>query len=458
MLLGEAFIADCTAGTYRYRNLHAGVPVIAELHRNQSADTQVAKLDLNVYIYLMDSLSRVNFVRKLPRFYKFLVEEMDAVVMTGFNTVGDGTPWSMIPVTTGHFQTELYEARKRFTNASFVDGWPLVFKDYKQAGYITSYGEEQPQFSFFSYKLKGFNKLPVDHYLRTFLLAANTEAKHHKPYCLGDQPRSIALCHWWAQQQDIYAAERRTFSIVFSSETSHDDYNLVQVLDEHWERTFREQLHRGYFNNTLIIMGDQGRRFGAVRQTQSGKTDEKLPFLAVVVLPSFRARYPDAYRNLQINTRRLVTPFDLHTTLKHVINFTTPGRGDVMQRGISLMNEIPAERTCAHAWIKPHFCSCLVWTDLDVDATGVRDAAAYVVERINRLNEDAGGSCAPLRLDRIVSARMLKPSESMLAFKESADYDNISPDLSADVATPNVLYQLRFTTVPSGADYEASLN
>lgn len=84
----------------------------------------------------------------------------------------------------------------------------------------------------------------------------------------------------------------RTFSMLFSAETSHDDYNMVQVLDEHWERKFRQQFDAGYFNDTLlIIMGDHGRRFGAVRQTQSGKTEEKLPFLAVIVPTWFQRAY-----------------------------------------------------------------------------------------------------------------------------------------------------------------------
>lgn len=464
-LLGEAFVADChTAdGKLTHRNLHVGVPSVPDLQQrhDQSGKTQ---LGLDVYIYLLDSMSRVNFMRKLPKFYDVLTGQMGAAVMEGFNVVGDGTPWTLIPMLTGHFQTELPEGRKRFTNASHLDAWPLVWKHYRKAGYITSFAEEQPQFSFFSYKLKGFKDPPVDHYLRVFEQAVNWETRKsgaHKPYCLGDRPRSLVLCDWWAEQQQMYERTNvRTFATLFSSETSHDDYNLVETLDEPWAKTFGDQFRQGRFNRTLlIVMGDHGRRFGQVRQTQTGKTEEKLPFLALVVPDWFKQQYPTAWKNLQTNTQRLVTPFDLHATLMNVIDHQ-PGRTpDLKARGISLFDSIPLERTCTQAAIKPHFCSCLDWEELSPTSSEVAKTAQYVISQFNQLLLAAGNAtCVNLTVDRILSARKLRPQKALLAFKESADYDNIFPDLSADANATSHTYQLRFVTAPSGGDFELSVN
>lgn len=48
------------------------------------------------------------------------------------------------------------------------------------AGYV----EDQPEIGTFTYRLKGFNKAPVDHYGRSFYLAAESHWRHEKR-CLG---------------------------------------------------------------------------------------------------------------------------------------------------------------------------------------------------------------------------------------------------------------------------------
>jgi hypothetical protein len=461
-LLGDVFRVQCRSSSgHQYRNLHVGVVKPRNI-TDRLAAAESNNMGVDVLIYLIDSISRINFIRKLPKFYTLLTTELDAIVMEGFNIVGDGTPWSLIPITTGHFQTELHEARKRFKNATFVDDWPLIFKDFKKAGYMTSYAEEQPQFSFFSYKLTGFKDEPVDHYLRRFEQASVHVKKHHKPYCLGDTPRSLVLLKWWKEKQDTYRRiSLRTFSLLFSSETSHDDYNYVQVLDEHWTRMFQDMNKQGYFNKTLVlVMGDHGRRFGPVRQTQSGKMEEKLPFLAFLAPPELRTKYPKSFVNLKKNSRKLVTPFDLHETLVNVVetNGTDGGFGSTENRGISLFKDVPASRSCRDAWIKPHFCSCLDWEDLAVNDSAVSDGARFAIDRMNGALAASNGSCVNLTLGRVVSARRLHPNSALMAFKESKDYDNIFPDFSANAALQSVIYQLRFVTRPNDADFEVSLD
>lgn len=58
-------------------------------------------LGLSVIMWGMDSISRNNFMRKLPRTYKFLTEVLGSLVLEGYNIVGDGTPQALIPILTG---------------------------------------------------------------------------------------------------------------------------------------------------------------------------------------------------------------------------------------------------------------------------------------------------------------------------------------------------------------------
>lgn len=168
-VLGDGFRVKCRSSKgKKYRNVHFTVPDLNVTGQLKSPPKNEKNLlsDLHIFFYIMDSMSRINSLRKLPQFYKYLIENMSAIVMESFNIVGDGTPWAIIPMTTGHFQYELPEARKRFDNSSFLDNWPFIYKDYRKWGYGTVYAEEQPQFNAYTYKLKGFNKTPVDHYLR----------------------------------------------------------------------------------------------------------------------------------------------------------------------------------------------------------------------------------------------------------------------------------------------------
>jgi hypothetical protein len=41
------------------------------------------------------------FMRKLPHAYHYMKDTLDALVLEGYNIVGDGTPQALIPILTG---------------------------------------------------------------------------------------------------------------------------------------------------------------------------------------------------------------------------------------------------------------------------------------------------------------------------------------------------------------------
>lgn len=57
-------------------------------------------LKLNVLIFGFDSLSRMTFMRKLPKSYNKL-KSLNALILEGYNIIGDGTPQALIPILTG---------------------------------------------------------------------------------------------------------------------------------------------------------------------------------------------------------------------------------------------------------------------------------------------------------------------------------------------------------------------
>lgn len=49
--------------------------------------------------------------------------------------------------------------------------------------------EDTPNNGIWTYRLKGFDTQPTDHYMRTFFVEAENDIKKHKPHCIGSTPR-----------------------------------------------------------------------------------------------------------------------------------------------------------------------------------------------------------------------------------------------------------------------------
>ena len=54
-----------------------------------------------------------------------------------------------------------------------------------------------------------------------------------------------------------------------------------------------------------------------------GKMERNLPFLFFVVPPWFEKQFPELVANIRFNAERLVTAFDIHKTLQHLLHLQT---------------------------------------------------------------------------------------------------------------------------------------
>lgn len=124
----------------------------------------------------IDSMSRMTWMRNLPKTYEYFTKHLEGIVLEGYNIVGmryvmvkmlenlnpvrrminrktvlpyrcfqitgDGTPQALLPILTGQTEVELPEARRGKPNAKNIDGHPWIFKDFQKIGYATQYAEE----------------------------------------------------------------------------------------------------------------------------------------------------------------------------------------------------------------------------------------------------------------------------------------------------------------------------
>ncbi|CRL01832.1 CLUMA_CG015153, isoform A [Clunio marinus] len=416
---------------------------------------------VNVLMFGFDSLSRNAFIRTLPKSYEYLTKVLNADVLKGYNIIGDGTPQALIPLLTGFTELELPETRKRKFLSTHVNVYPMIWNQYRDAGYVTAFNEDKPDIGTFSYRLNGFDKQPTDHYMRTYYQAVQNKLKSYKKLCIGEKTRHQIMLDYTKDFLEKYNNTNPSFIFSFHAELSHDSINLISVADDDVEHWLKDMKSSGILNNTiLIMMSDHGNRFAEIRNTLQGKLEERLPFFSFVFPEWFKRKYSSQYRNFQSNVDRLTTPFDIHETLQDILNVQL--RGNIIRsnhnRAISLFNRIPEHRSCADAFIEPHWCSCLSWQPLnDSTSEEVLRAAKAVVDSINKFTSDYRDVCHELQLGEINWSGKLIPQKNLLRFKTNKDTDGFLADLSADTKVTNDMYQVKITTSPSNAIYESSI-
>lgn len=96
MFYGSNFMPD-------YEQFFARVQPNPEvLKRTSTTQIPEGSLQLNVLMFALDSMSHLSYQRKLPNTYAYLKEQLDAVILNGYNIVGDATTAAMLPILTGN--------------------------------------------------------------------------------------------------------------------------------------------------------------------------------------------------------------------------------------------------------------------------------------------------------------------------------------------------------------------
>lgn len=129
-----------------------------------------------------------------------------------------------------------------------------------------------------------------------------------------------------------------------------------------------------------------------------------------------------------------------------------------LNRAISLLRPVPENRTCAEAYIEPHWCSCLGLNYVNVTEDLVKRAANAIVDLINEYTKKERHLCYELELANITWAGTLEYRQNLLKFKTNRDVDGYLADLSATTSkSTKHLYQIQVLTIPGNSIFEASL-
>lgn len=83
--------------------------------------------------------------------------------------IDDNTFPNLMAILVGYNSTLAYNVCQP-TLPGKLESCPFIWKDFRDAGYVTAYGEDEADISTFNYHKTGFIVPPTDFYLRPYML------------------------------------------------------------------------------------------------------------------------------------------------------------------------------------------------------------------------------------------------------------------------------------------------
>ncbi|XP_022216786.2 uncharacterized protein LOC111070499 [Drosophila obscura] len=420
-------------------------------HRNETNDDWRGAHYPSVFLFGIDSMSRMNFRRTMPLTSEF-TRQQGWYEMEGYNKVGDNTLPNLLAVLTGRSTSE-WSRKCNLKSPGCFDFITYLWDYFRSAGYMTAYAEDLPSISTFNYLKAGFRKKPVDFYLRPFLVIIESVLKTvvwlDQKYCVGRRTSFSYVFDYAKQliQRFVKETPKPLFGLFWTSSCTHDHPKGGELLDERFVNYLEQFKNYGLFDKAIVILfSDHGLRFGELTEHPSGFLEERLPMLHIYLPPWYRRRYPQVARALQLNRNRLTSSFDLHMGIRSILEPIRPGLEFISTLECigcrSIFEVVPKNRGCADANIPYQWCACDTY--VPVSTSGItKKLAGMIVYRMNKylaqLNLDT--DCYRLHLGKLVMAQ------------RQLHFD----DAGVEIGPRNglVTFRLQFTTAPNNGKFRS---
>uniref|UniRef100_A0A8D8SUQ8 Uncharacterized protein n=1 Tax=Cacopsylla melanoneura TaxID=428564 RepID=A0A8D8SUQ8_9HEMI len=400
---------------------------------------EVQEEDLSLLIIGIDSISRLNMIRAMPKTRTFLTES-GWFELEGYNKLGENTFPNLIPLLTGRSHTQLCDLCFPIYHESYFDPCPFIWHDLSRKGYITSYGEDIFDVSTFNYHKKGFREPPTDYYLRPLFAAGETKFKvssmdSMKNWCVGSNSEAEMMLSYTAEFISQFSSYS-FFNFIWMNAFSHNDVNSPSRMDGKVADFLAGLNYTALENTAILFFSDHGIRFGAIRQTYSGWFEERLPFIFFYLPEWYQKKYPRKISNLRANRNRLTSPYDVYHTLNDLTRLTNRSTCENCR---SLLEPIPENRSCADVGISQHWCTCTEMINLSKEEPRGASVAKFVIGSLHAMFEKYKSSvlpkhhCANLTLHSI---------HSLQTNKQKMDMD---------------MFLIRLETLPGNALFEATV-
>ncbi|KAH8410063.1 hypothetical protein KR009_005087 [Drosophila setifemur] len=423
----------------KYHDVHFFFPPPdSDLTSKSDSETEGGSKKLSVMVLGIDSISQMSFLRHFP-YVNAHLNTLPHTKLFGYSRVGTDAYANLLPLLSGMNTDELAldGGEESFKTAFDKELGVLrpLWESYKEAGYRTAYGEDNAQ-SFASRIDKWLlSKTVLDLDLRPVML----EMDQHTRYSI--DIREVLHCSAGRPFQEVlrdfigklvpHLQKHPFFSFFWESQGVQDYYELTGTLDVPYLMILKRLEEADVLNRTLVLlMSDHGLRKGTYRLSPQGMQEESEPLLVAIYPEWLERKYPKAIANLRSNTRRMVTPYDLHATLEDVLDPDLLQDAHIkdrmeelrsssqknMPRGISLFLPIPDDRTCDQAGISSLFCVCRNLTALPTDDGLVVRSSRFLVRSINSLISSQA-KCREQKLHKVLQAHFVNFGEDSFIFE-----------------------------------------
>ncbi|XP_040154412.1 uncharacterized protein LOC120895280 isoform X1 [Anopheles arabiensis] len=414
-----------------YTNVHALIrPQPSVRERMDKFRGRTEKRPLSVLMIGIDSISRLNLIRAMPHTAQHLYDT-GWFELKGYNKIDDNTYPNLMAILTGYNNSLAYSICNP-KKVGQLEECPFMWKYFADSGYATAYAEDEAGINTFNYHKYGFVAQPTDHYFRPVALAAeknlSKKMKNSLTFCLGYQNYADHIYQYALDFASQYRTEPY-FGLFWTNTFSHNDISDPSSMDLRMKYYLEELDERGILNSSMVVFfSDHGLRFGPVRMLLTGWLEERLPFNFIWLPEWFREEHPEIVQALKINRNRLTNPYDLHATLKHVLELS--GRIDNLPGPLSCPNcqsifaEVPWNRSCEETAIESHWCTCANFQPIDKRSPMVQRAIAFVIDYVNRDLEEhrnsttANYACAKLAVGSITLAKMAHEPKGRLPYRD----------------------------------------
>ncbi|XP_056637215.1 uncharacterized protein LOC130445544 [Diorhabda sublineata] len=364
-LVNDTVWVKCYLGADKiYENVHTTVIVTEEVKNRFQYQRERKKKPLSVLFIVIDSVARLNFERTMPLTKNFILEN-NFTEFLGYNKIDDNTFPNFNALLTG---LNLKQSNKicQPKLVGMLDKCPMIWYDFRNAGYATAYAEDWTDISTFNYLKKGFKDPPTDYYFKTYMEASktiSTQLVDTMPFCAGPESQGERILKV-AKDFALAFKNNPSFGIFWMNTFSHNFINSPSRMDKIFKVFFEELGNFGILNDSMVVLlADHGIRFGDIRQTIQGWYEERLPMNFISIPTWFQRQHPDKYENFKQNSKKLTSTYDLYVTLQDVLsssveNYTVTG-SRVCANCTSLFSKIPEKRSCSEAGIPEKWCACV---------------------------------------------------------------------------------------------------
>lgn len=403
--------APCKSNEYSHY-----ITAVRQIPVFRRAMDSVQKERHNIILVVLESTSDSTVQRLMRATYNNLT----SLGFTRFQMhtrVGENTFPNLGALLTGQHMFDKM-GKRTFPNHEFWDDKPLLWKDMKSLGYVTSFNEEVPELGAFEYTEKGFRDQPTDQFGHKFGYTwrknvPNSKKNHYGGYggwCLGGETSTNTALDHVAAMAERYAGSPSTSPLWLTLKLNyyHDGLNPSH-MDFHAAATVRRIYEAAGRNSLIVLMGDHGRRWGATAK------DANHPALFVRLPDRLVHTFPEASELLVKNSQQLTTPLDVYELVQDIAHSdqhealfrsSSPPAAYGSGYGMSLLRKLPSGRSCKDAGIPLQFCPCMLLGD-EVpigDAKDlVRNLAGSVVEFVHKELAPNSELCMDVSLGNVTS-------------------------------------------------------